>query len=194
MATLRAPPRAGAGRSGTVASASITRESSPPEPISRSGPGGTPGLGAIMNSTASPPAGPALARAEGDLEGGVCHRQGRELLAHRELQTWRMQLARLAQSADVIVERRLGLAQARGGLRERHLGADQLIAPRTRAGGVVEHGGERPTVLAHQPLDARQALFDRVERAVLADDPLAVAAQLGGQILETRSRARAYAR
>ena len=68
-------------------------------------------------------------------------------------------------------------------LRERHLGAGQLIAPRTRLGGVVEHGGDRPTVLAHQSLDARQALLDRVERAVLAEDLLAVAAQLDGQIL-----------
>ena len=41
-----------------VSSASITRESSPPDPISRSGPAGTPGFGAIRNSTASPPVGP----------------------------------------------------------------------------------------------------------------------------------------
>ena len=38
--------------------ASITRESSPPEAISRTGPPGTPGFGAITNSTASPPLGP----------------------------------------------------------------------------------------------------------------------------------------
>ena len=42
----------------TLITASMTRESSPPEAISRSGPAGTPGLGAIMNSTESPPEGP----------------------------------------------------------------------------------------------------------------------------------------
>ncbi len=49
--TVPAPPAPAA----TVMSASITRESSPPEAISRSGPGGTPGFGAIRNSTSSPP-------------------------------------------------------------------------------------------------------------------------------------------
>ena len=97
-------------------SASITRESSPPEPISRSGPGGTPGLGAIMNSTASPPEGPASRGLRRDLEGGVRHRQRRELLAHRDLETRGMQLARPAQREHVLIERRPRLAQARGGL------------------------------------------------------------------------------
>ena len=42
-------------------SASITRDSSPPEATSRSGPGATPGFGPIRNSTESPPAGPKRA-------------------------------------------------------------------------------------------------------------------------------------
>ena len=79
-------------------------------------------------------------------------------------------------------ERRLPLAQLRGGRGERHLGAGELLASRTRVGGVVEHSGERPAVLAHQALDARKTLFDGVERAVLARDPLAVAAQLTRQV------------
>jgi len=48
----------GEGAVAALMIASITRESSPPEAISRTGPAGTPGLGAIMNSTPSPPAGP----------------------------------------------------------------------------------------------------------------------------------------
>ncbi len=42
----------------TPISASITRETSPPEAMSRSGPAGTPGLAAIRNSTTSAPVGP----------------------------------------------------------------------------------------------------------------------------------------
>src|SRR6476646_3379647 len=42
----------------TLRSASITRESSPPEAISRSGPAGRPGLAAIISSTVSAPRGP----------------------------------------------------------------------------------------------------------------------------------------
>ncbi len=136
-----------------------------------------------MNSTASPPEGPASRGLRETSKVASRHRQGRELLAHRELQTRGVQLARVAQSADVTVEHRVRLAQARGGRGERHLGAGELFAPGTRIGGVVEHGGERPAVLAHQTLDARKTLFDRVERAVLARDPLAVVAQLAGQIL-----------
>ena len=47
----RASP--GPPRRPTLISASITRESSPPEAMSRSGPAGTPGFGAIRNSTSS---------------------------------------------------------------------------------------------------------------------------------------------
>ena len=47
-----------AGEAATLMIASITRASSPPDAISRSAPAGTPGLGAITNSTSSPPLGP----------------------------------------------------------------------------------------------------------------------------------------
>ena len=66
----------------TVISASITRDSSPPEAVSRSGAAGTPGLGAIRNSTRSAPVGrDLLPRLERDLERGALHRQRRQLLA-----------------------------------------------------------------------------------------------------------------
>src|SRR4051812_40112880 len=42
----------------TPISASMTRDSSPPDAISRSGPAGTPAFGAMRNSTASAPDGP----------------------------------------------------------------------------------------------------------------------------------------
>src|SRR5918995_4888271 len=46
----------------TVISASMTRESSPPEAASRIGAAGAPGLGPSMNSTRSAPAGPTSSR------------------------------------------------------------------------------------------------------------------------------------
>ena len=46
----------------TVISASITRESSPPEAASRIGAAGTPGLGASISSTRSAPLGPTSSR------------------------------------------------------------------------------------------------------------------------------------
>ena len=166
-----------------MARASITRESSPPDPISRSGPAGTPGLGAIMNSTASPPEGPASRglRETSKVASAIARAASCSRTASSRRGAW--QLARVAQGADVACERRLRLAQSRGGRGERHLGAGELLASRPRVGGVVEHSGERPAVLAHQALDARKTLFDRVERAVLARDPLAVGAQLAGQVL-----------
>ena len=93
----RAPPRPRRGAR-TLMSASITRESSPPEAISRSGPAGTPGLGAIMNSTASPPDGPALAlaRASTSKVASPIASDG-ELLAHRERQARGGGCARVAQ-------------------------------------------------------------------------------------------------
>ena len=70
----------------TLMIASITRESSPPEAISRSGPAGTPGFGAIMNSTGRRPRA-RLALAEHHLEARVAHRQRRQLLAHGRRET-----------------------------------------------------------------------------------------------------------
>ena len=46
----------------TVISASITRDSSPPDAVSRTGAAGTPGLGASMNSTRSAPPAPISSR------------------------------------------------------------------------------------------------------------------------------------
>ena len=55
----------------------------------------------------------------------------------------------------------------------------QLLAPRAGALGVFEHGRDRAAVLADQPLRRRQALFDLLQRPLLARaSALAVGAQL----------------
>jgi hypothetical protein len=75
----------------------------------------------------------------------------------------------------VLLKRRLGLAQELCRGLQRHLGARQLVAALARPRGVLEHARDASAVLAHQPLDLRQALFYAVERERLPG----VAAQLG---------------
>ena len=66
----------------TVMSASMTRESSPPDAASRMGAAGTPGLGASRNSTRSLPVGADLLPGlQHDLERRALHRQRVQLLA-----------------------------------------------------------------------------------------------------------------
>ena len=190
------------GRDGawaTLMIASITRESSPPEAISRSGPAGTPGFGAIRNSTASPPVGTRLARLERDVEGGVAPSPARQLLAHAPARDAGRPLARLAQRARRgRAERRAApRCSSRGGLGERDLGAGELLAPRTRTGRRARAPPRAPAVLAHQPVDAGEPLFELLERAILAGESAAsqrsaAAARRRGPA--TRSRARAAAR
>ena len=69
----------------TLISASMTRESSPPEATSRSGAGGLPGLAAIRISIASAPRGPHPpdARRELDLKVGIGHGQLGQSRPHR---------------------------------------------------------------------------------------------------------------
>src|SRR3954462_404712 len=53
-----APPAPPPPPPATPINASIAGDSSPPDALSRNGPAGTPGFGAMRNSTSSPPAGP----------------------------------------------------------------------------------------------------------------------------------------
>jgi hypothetical protein len=104
-----------------------------------------------------------VAWSEGDLEGRISHRQSRELLAHGERQAWGSELTCVAQSANVIVKRRVRFLEARSGSSERHLGAYQLITPGARTGSVVEHSGNCSAVLAHQSLNRGETLLNRIE-------------------------------
>ena len=60
--------------------------------------------------------------------------------------------------------------------------------------GVVEHGRERATVLAHQSLDAREALFDLLSASLLARRAVRSSRAARRRAPATRSRARASAR
>ena len=176
--------RPGPAWAATPMSASITRDSSPPEAVSRSGPAGTPGLGAIRNSTSSPPR-RAVAVALGDarLEARALHRQPASRSTHRLRQRAGGRAARFPQPLGQLRElgpRGLDLRLA--GL-ERLLGARQLVAPAAALLGVGEHGRDRAAVLALQAVEQREALLDLVEPAGRRLDALAVAAQLAREVV-----------
>ena len=174
-------------------SASITRDSSPPEATSRSGPGATPGFGPIRNSTASPPAGPSApalvpgARAilDHDLERRLRHRQVAQLGAHR----LRERPAALAtpppagraasslEGGDVALQLLLQPRRRLPGIRE-------PVAFGAAALGVLEHRFDRPAVLALQPRELLEALLDGREALRVGLDRPEVGAQLGSDVLQ----------
>ena len=148
----------------TVISASITRDSSPPDAASRSGAAGTPGLGASMNSTRSAPVGADLvARLELDLERGVLHRERRELLAHPLGQLRRGLRAAPPELRRQLVALGERLRQLRLGALGRHLGVLQPLALGAAALGVREHRLHAPAVLALEPVVELEPLLDHLE-------------------------------
>ena len=170
----------------TLSSASITRESSPPEAISRSGPAGIPGFGAISSSTVSAPRGPQpSSRGRSSTSNArVRHRQLGQPRADR-LGERRRGLAASARSA----RRRARRAPAR--LRpssrlpvlERDVGVLELLAARPAALGVSKDVGDRAAVLALQAREQREPLLDLLEPSRRALDPERVAAQLAAEVL-----------
>ena len=178
----RRPPPAPAAA--TPMSASMTRESSPPEAVSRSGPAGTPGFGAIRNSTASAPVGPGCALGE-----RRSRRRRPPSPARRAARARPRRASAPRPSAPCAARsrRRRGLRRARCKARrrglDRELGAGELGAPRAAALGVGEHAGDRAAVLALQALEHGQALLDAVQPARLGIQALGVAAQLAGEVV-----------
>ena len=153
-------------RSATPSSASITRDSSPPEAVSRTGPAGTPLFGASRNSTASAPVGPGSRALSDDLEARALHRQLGERVARPPRPAAAPACARAARSSAASRSRaRARLGQPRGRLLQRDLGVRELVAARAAALRVLEHRRDRPAVLALQPVERRQALLGRLERA-----------------------------
>src|SRR4051794_32431282 len=157
----------------TPMSASMTRDSSPPDAISRSGPAGAPAFGAMRNSTASAPDGPRsrapsatpklpppIPRAAHPPPPAPPHprrappppAQGRPRPGPRPGPSGR-QLGR------PLLELRLRRRELRRRPVERHLGPGQLVAPRAAALGMGQHRGDRAAVLALQALEHGQALL-----------------------------------
>ena len=183
---------AGPASAAALISASITRESSPPEAMSRSGPAGTPGFGAIRNSTSSAPLGPCSARSASRAS-NVAPSIARSASTATTVPA-RPAAASVARRAQL--RRALGRLgpdrlQRGGGALGGLLGAGQLVPPRAAGLRVGEHRGDRAAVLALELLEQRQALLDLVQPAGRRVDRLAVAPQLARQVLRLdRERAR----
>ncbi len=105
----RRPPPSPAAEA--VMTASITRESSPPEAISRNGPAGTPRVGSDQQLHRIAAAGPRRALGERYLELRIGHRQRGQLLAHALGQARSGRVACLTQLRHVPIQ--LGRAPLR---------------------------------------------------------------------------------
>ena len=167
----------------TPMSASMTRESSPPEAISRSGPAGTPALGAMRNSTESAPAGPGSrsCRAISKLAPSMASsaRRSRTARASRGAA-----FARVARSAPAAVAWSARAASSSAMPRSSATSAPASSSRRDAAAlGVGEDVGDRAAVLALQALEHGQALLGGLQRARIAVEALGVAQQLAGQVV-----------
>ncbi len=100
----------------------------------------------------------------------------------------------MAHRQHLLLERSARVLQLLGGLRERDLGAGELVTPRARLQRVAEYGCDAAAVLAREPFDRGKALFERVERDLRAETldevletvgrcPLAVVAELSGELV-----------
>src|SRR3954463_12483402 len=171
--------------------ASITRESSPPEAISRSGPAGRRALGAMRNSTASAPAGPgsrscsAISKLAPSMASSA--RRSRTTRASRGAAFPRpaprapAARARSPRAAPrLLAARRLELGRS---VLERDLRAGQLVAPGAAALGMGQHVGDRAAVLALQAFEHGEALLGVLERTRLCVQPLGVAQELASQVV-----------
>ena len=121
---------AGPASAAAPISASITRESSPPEAISRSGPAGTPGFGRDQELDLVGAGRPeAVARGERGGELGALHRQRAEPLAHGLGQRDARRLAGARSAPGALARARPATpASSRLDLLDRLLGADELVA------------------------------------------------------------------
>ena len=153
----------------TDISASITRESSPPDAESRTGAAGTPGLGAIRNSTCSAPGRrELLALAQLDLERGVLHRQLGQLGEHALRQRRRRLAARLRERGrERVPPPSRPRAARRSAPLDRDLGVLEPVALGAAALEVLEHRGDAAAVLALEPVVGVEPLLDLLEPAGL---------------------------
>ena len=152
----------------TPSSASITRESSPPEAISRSGAGRHAGVRREQDLDGVGARGARLGSLSTTSKRRALHRQLGELLAHGALRA-AAPPSRARRAAPARARRarpRAGSSSAAPRL-ERVLGAAQLVVARAAALGVLEHRLDRAAVLSLEPLEHGQALLDGVERARL---------------------------
>ena len=177
--------RPGRPRAATPISASITRESSPPDAVSRSGPAGTPGLGAIRNSTSSapvaakPPSRGVSETANSAPSIASAASRSRTACASSAPAASRAALSAAASSPSSA----RAAARSRSAPLDRLLRARELVTARAAGLGVLEHGRDRAAVLALEAIEQREALLDLFEATRSRLDALGVAVQVVHQVL-----------
>ena len=166
-------------------SASITRESSPPDAVSRSGDAGTPGLGASRKSTRSAPEGPTSSRGSSTISNDAPSIASAVQLRDHAL--GQLAAPPSARACGELGRQRRALGLRLGGRGDRplggHLGVGQPVALGPAALGVLEHRRHRAAVLALEPVVAVQALLDLVQALGIGVEALQVAAQLDAEVL-----------
>ena len=184
-------------------SASITRDSSPPEATSRSGPGGHAGVRADqeLDGVAAAPgrSGPAAPRRRSAAPRSRTSNVASAIASSAELGAHRLRERRGRPSRAP----RAGAPPARSSAatwrsqlclqpRRRLAGVREPVALGAAALGVLEHRFDRAAVLSLQPRELLEALLDRREAPRVGLERRQVGAQLGGDVLQlVRDRLRA---
>ena len=132
-------------------------------------PAGTPGFGAIRNSTSSAPVGPGDSRAARARPRTPRPPSpappSRSRTAVGQPRRRPSRAPRAARAAAVVELRAARASSSRPAVLDRLLGARQLVAPRAARVGVREHRRDRPAVLALEPVEQREPLLHLVQPA-----------------------------
>ena len=151
----------------TVMSASITRESSPPDAASRTGAAGTPGLGASIElDPLGTRSAPISSRGSSSTENEAPSMASEDSSASDRLRELGRRGARAFDSSAATAARsRLGLGERRVRAGERLLGVLEPVALGAAAVGMLEHRGDRAAVLALDAVEGVQALLHLLQAA-----------------------------
>ena len=162
----------------------MTRDSSPPEAVSRSGAAGTPAFGASMSSTRSAPVGPTSSRGSRRTS-KAAPSMARASSSSRTRSASRGAASALAALTSLRQARSHGQGLDPRGLRplDRDLGVLEPLPVGAAALRVLEHGRDAAAVLSLQLVVLLQALLDLLEAPGLGLERLPVAAQLGAEVL-----------
>src|SRR3954471_10169736 len=176
-----------------VSSASMRREVSPPEAVSRSGIGGTPGFGATRNSTRSAPAGPSSSRGSSSTENSAPSIASWSSSSRTRSASRGAASARASESSPASSP---SWARARGpplrGARRRELrfeprrvlvGSLEPLELGEAVVGMHQHGLDRAAVLPLRAFVLLEPRLDLLDPARLGLEPAGIPAQLGAEVL-----------
>ena len=161
-------------------SASITRESSPPDAASRSGAGSIPGLVAIMKVTVSAPDWPnppvAGSSTTSSRAPGIASSSSSSATRFSSLRAARLRDA--VERGGGLGAATLGRGEPRAQLGAPPLGVIEALDLAAAMLAVREHRLDRATVLSLQAVKQLEALLDRGQAARVGLHPLCIGAQL----------------